>query len=285
MTAARTLSLLFVLAFLGVGVARTVSTRPSRAAQPAEAAQQERVRQFWDRYRAASRYRAAGDLKAAISLYQQALALKPDHEDSLYYLGNCFFEAGRWQEAARVYTRLIGVNRAASSRGYVQLGLLHADRQAGSEFDLRKADRFFRQALQTDPDSGALLGIGEVALLQGERSRAREALEGDNADNAMGVAAPYLLGYLCWRDGPKEEAWRWFRLAVSRCKVKKPPVKWSEEGDLKADPELRWRALARQSVFGSHWIRLRHYLQPSELSSASMQHEYQRLQEDLTTQK
>jgi hypothetical protein len=36
-----------------------------------------------------------------------------------------------------------------------------------------------------------------------------------------------------------------------------PPSKWSEEGDVKAAPALRWRALARQSVFGSQWLALR----------------------------
>jgi hypothetical protein len=158
---------------------------------------------------------------------------------------------------------------------------LPLDRQAGGLHDLAKADQFFRQALAVDPDSGALLGVGEVAMLRGEWQQAREALDGVNTDNAMSVAAPYLLGYLSWRAGERDEAWRSFRLAVTRCKAKKPLVKWSEEGDHQADPELRWRALARQSVFGSHWIRLRAFLKQPWLAPPVMEREYARLRDTL----
>jgi tetratricopeptide (TPR) repeat protein len=277
MIASRALGVVLVLAFLGVATQRALRTHPAPLASRAEAARQEQVRRFWDTYRQASQNRADGDLEGAVSSYRAALALKADHEDSLYYLGNSCLELGRYSDAIGAYQRLLAVNRLGSSRGYVQLALVYADRRSGSLYDPQKADRLFRQALQVDPDSGALLGIGEVALLRGEWEQARVALAGDHADNAMGVAAPYLLGYLHWRQGEKSEAWRWFRLAVKCCKVKKPPVKWSEEGDVKADPELRWRALARQSVFGSYWIRLRPYVNSPALSPATMTQEYGRL--------
>jgi tetratricopeptide (TPR) repeat protein len=271
------MGLLLVAAFLCVAALKVVGSRPRQMVAPAAAAQRERVRQFWATYRKASQEQAAGRLESAIDLYGQAVALKPDHEDSLYYLGNCYLQRGRHQEAASTYQRLIEANRVGSSRGYVQLALVHADRDAGALFDPGKADRFFQQALEVDPDSGALLGIGEVALLQGQWQKAREALEGVNAENAMSVAAPYLLGYLHWRSGEREEAWRWFTLAIQHCRVKKPPVPWSEEGDLKAAPELRWRALARQSVFGDHWLGLRAYLNEPNLSRSAMEREYRKL--------
>jgi tetratricopeptide (TPR) repeat protein len=257
------------------------------------------VRQFWDTYRAASQKRSQGDLDGAIGLYEQALRLKPDHEDSLYYLGNSYFARRRFSEAKATYERLLAVNRLGSSRGYIQLALLHAELGAGCRVpgaerpaspapstqhparersDLEKAAHYFQQALAIDPDSGALLGVGEVALLRGARAEARRALLGVNAENASCVAAPYLLGYLAWKESDDGEAWRWFRLAVKRCKVKKPPVPWSEEGDVKADPELRWLALARQSVFGSHWLRLRRYLNVPDLSPNVMEREYSRFE-------
>jgi tetratricopeptide (TPR) repeat protein len=281
MTPLRVAGILLALAFVGIAVHRTAGGRTTQGSQPAEAASRERTQQFWSRYREASQRRAAGDLEGAIELYQQAVALRPHHEDSLYYLGNCYLESRRYSEALSTYDRLIAANRLGSSRGYVQIALIHADRRPGAPYDLEKADRYFRQALAVDPDSGALLGIGEIALLRGEWQQAREALEGVNRDDAMSVAAPYLLGYLSWRADQRDEAWRWFRLAVTRCKVKKPLLKWSEEGDLKADPELRWRALARQSVLGSHWIRLRAYLKQPHLSPDVMGHEYTRLRNSI----
>lgn len=69
--------------------------------------------------------------------------------------------------------------------------------------------------------------------------------------------------------------------------MKKPLVPWSEESDFKTDPELRWRALARQSLFGDNWLRLRRYQCAPEgrphgsLLPALMEREYRRLQSRL----
>jgi hypothetical protein len=97
----------------------------------------------------------------------------------------------------------------------------------------------------------------------------------------MSMAAPYLLGYLCYRQGQQAEAWRWFSLAVQRGELKKLALKWTEEGDVKADPELRWRALARQSVFGKYWLQLRKYTEKGSYAQADMKKEYQQLQKVL----
>lgn len=277
----RIIVILLSLAFLGVAAFRITGLRRAEQAGGSNAAQEERIRKFWDSYRQASSRRSAGEQEAAIALYQAALNVKPDHEDSLYYLSNCQLELGRYQEAIATSQRLITVNPLGSSRGYMQLALIYASLEPGAPQDFRKAEGYFKQALQVDPDSGALLGLGEVALLQGKWQEAWETLQRDNADNAMSMATPYLLGYLCWRKGEREEAGRWFRLAVQRGELKKPAVKWTEEGDLKADPELRWRALARQSVLGKYWLPLRRYLKFSELSWADVQHEYQLLHKAL----
>jgi tetratricopeptide (TPR) repeat protein len=275
----RLLGLMLMLAFLGVAAMRAERARPEPSTPAAAGAMP--VQQFWEIYNKAGQERAAGHLAAAIALYRTALALKPNHEGSLYYLGNCYLDLGRYSEAISTYQRLIAVN-PVGSRGYFQLGLVYASLKAGAPFNPKKAEQYLRRALQVDPDTGAQLGVGEVALLEGEWLRAREALQGLNADNNTSVAAPYLLGYLCWRKHETDQAWRWFRLALERCKVKKPPIPWSQEGQFKANPELRWQALARQSVFGSHWLRLRRYARSPHLSQAVMQGEYRRLSDALT---
>jgi hypothetical protein len=273
----RTFAILLGLAFLGLALHRSGGRARSAHPSDAENARQGEIRAFWETYRRAGEERAVGRPEAAVVLYEKAAALRGDHEDTLYYLGNSYMELGRYREAAAIYRRLIDQNPLGSSRGYVQLALLHADGRTGALHDLAAADGYFRKALAVDPDSGALLGIAEVALLLGRWREAREALQGTNAENGMSVAAPYLLGYLSWREGRGERAWSWFQLAVRRCTVKKPPVKWSEEGDLKADPELRWRALARQSVLGAHWLRLRRLTAMHPLPRDRMEQEYRRL--------
>jgi hypothetical protein len=94
----------------------------------------------------------------------------------------------------------------------------------------------------------------------------------------MSVAVPFLRGYLSLRRGGRLEAWRFFETAVKRGELKKPPVAWSAEGDVKADPALRWQALARQSVFGTHWLRLRRYLKEPGPTPADMERDYSLLE-------
>lgn len=277
MTFSRIVGLLLAVAFLVLAVLKAVRDRQGQQLAHGEAVQQESTRQFWDVYKQATQKRSAGEPEAAASLYDKALALRPNHEDSLYYQGNCYFELARYQEAIKANQQLIASNPQGSSRGYMQLGLIYSCLEPGAPFDLEKASQFFEQTLRVDPDSGALLGKGEVALLQSKWQEAWEALQSVNAENPMSMAAPYLLGYLCYRKGERQDAWRWFRSAVQRGELKKPAVKWTEEGDVKADPELRWRAVARQSVFGKYWLPLRKFLNASDFSRADMDHEYRRL--------
>ncbi len=272
---------LLILAVLGVVAMRLTQTRQQESGDGHEQGRLQLTRQFWDTYKQASQKRAAGDLETAASLYQKALQLKPQHEDSLYYLGNCFLELSRYQEAIDTNLKLIAVNPLGSSRGYMQLGLIYSDLDPRAPFDLEKASQYFQRTLEVDPDSGAMLGIAEVAMLRGNWQKARESLLSVNTDSPMSMAAPYLLGFLSYRKGDKLQAWQWFHLAVQRGELKKPQLKWTEEGDIKADPELRWRALARQSVFGKYWLPMRKYLNDSGLSPTVMEAEYQRFSQDL----
>lgn len=271
------------LAFATLAAIKYIRAQYQERENRIEVARQQHIRQFWDYYKQASQARRDGNFALAAELYQKALQLKPDHEDSLYYLGNCRFDLGRYQEALDTYQRLVSVNPQGSSRGYMRIGLGYACFEPKAPFDIAKAEQAFRQALQIDPDSGALLNLGEIALLQGKWEEAWKVLHDFNTDNAMNPAPPYLLGYICWRQGKQKEAWKWFRLAVKRHEVKKPPTPWSEEGDVKASPELRWKAMAKQSLFGEYWLRLRRYLKSSDLTSSMMEQEYQLLHKFIAT--
>lgn len=232
------------------------------------------TQQFWTAYGAARAARAEGRLDDAIRLYSRALSIRPNHEDSLYYLGHCYLEQRRYADALASYHRLLDASPSGSSRAYMQIALVHASFDPAAPRDLAAAREYFDRAMAVDPDSGALLGQGEVAVLDGRWAAARDTLLRADLDNPMSIAAPYLLGYLAFREGRGEEAWARFQTAVRRGELKKLPVKWTEEGDVKADPALRWKALARQSVFGAHWMRLRAYLEPPGPAESDMRREY-----------
>jgi Tfp pilus assembly protein PilF len=278
MSRGRALVWVLVLAAVCAIAAGRSRRSPSPAAPVVAAtARSSDARRFWDCFRKAQDSRAAGRCEEAIALYDEALRHRPDHEDALYYRGNCAFEIGRYEDAVRSYEKLIAVNPSGSSRGYMQLGLLHASLDPAAPRDLARAERHLREALAVDPDSGALLALGELALVRGDRETARTLLSDASAADPMSVAAPYLLGFIAWEGGREDEAWRLFRLAVTRGEVKKPAVQWTEEGDLKADPALRWTALARQTITGRYWIRVRQYLAAPSVSRRDMGAEYRRL--------
>lgn len=270
-----------VIIFAVAGVAEWRAARAPVASPPSELT--ESTQRFWHAYRAASHARSAGRFDEAIADYSRALVIRPGHEDSLYYLGNCYLERREYERALAAYQRLIALNQEGSSRAFMQVALVHASLDPAAPLDLSRAERFFERALTLDPDSGALLGLAELAVLRADWPRARETLLRVDADNSMSIAAPYLLGFLAYRDGDMREAWRWFTTAVDRGELKKSTIKWTEEGDVKADPALRWRALARQSVFGAQWMRLRAFLPAPGPARSDMTHEYQQFARELET--
>jgi tetratricopeptide (TPR) repeat protein len=258
-----------------VGAAAAAEWRAARATvAPAASALTENTQRFWQAYRAATHARSAARYDEAIAEYSRALVIRPGHEDSLYYLGNCYLERREYARALAAYQRLIALNREGSSRAFMQVALVHASLDPAAPVDLPLAQQFFERALALDPDSGALLGLAEVQLLRQKWQAAHDTLLRVDADNTMSIAAPYLLGFLAYREGNRQEAWRWFAMAVDRGELKKSAIKWTEEGDVKADPALRWRALARQSVFGTQWMRLRRLVPPAVPSPSDMADEY-----------
>jgi tetratricopeptide (TPR) repeat protein len=273
----------WLAAAVAASVAGTMFVRQGAGAPAADSsARAGPAREFWSTYREATDRRNSGDCAGAVALYERAVALRPDHEDALYYLGNCRLDLRAYDAAIDAYRRLVAVNPIGSSRAYIQWALVHASLAPDAPRDLDRARRLFQQALDLDPDSGALLGLAEVTLLLGDTGGAELLLARVDAGDSMSVAAPYLLGYLGWRRGTRDAAWRAFRLAVERGVPKTPPVAWSEEGNVKADPALRWRALARQSVLGAYWIRLRAYIGGPGPDRSDMEREYRLLDAGLS---
>lgn len=274
----RTLAVVVAATVVGVAAWAAVRDGPGRSfSSSVTSARTLSAREFWDTYKTGGERRAAGDCEAAIRQYTRALVLRPGHEDSLYYMGSCHAERGERALALAAYQQLVDINPEGSSRAYMQMGILLASPGPDGRRALDAAERLFTRALEVDPDSGALLGLAEVAVLRRRWDEAARRLDAASADNAMSIAAPYLQAYLSFRRGDRAAAWERFQVAVSRGEMRKGPVAWSEEGDVKADPALRWRALARQSLFGEQWIHVRRYLEPPGPVPADMEREFRAL--------
>ena len=184
------------------------------AGAAASAADRDRVREFWTRFREATTHRVAGRLDSAVMSYRRARTLDPDHEDTLYYLGSVLLDLGRFDEARDALERLVRVN-PASARGHGRLGMLHmcgdgpaADRLAAAEAAYRESAALNREA------TGAYLRLAEAALARRDLDGAARALEivlGSDPDSAP---AHFLRGYIAWREGRADDAEYAFRRAL-----------------------------------------------------------------------
>ena len=208
-------SAVFILLFAGITLFKGRSSETTGAGPATQdAADRERITEFWQRYRSATQHRTAGDLEQAAAEYGRALELNPDHEDALYYSGSTLFELGRFREAEEAWRHLIKVNPGAN-RGFSRLGDLYFCFEQVDFFDLAAAQQMFQQAAELNvQETGPLLRLGEIALVRGDKDRAVESLNAVSAANFKSVPAYFFKGYLAWRDGDLVEAEQQFRRAV-----------------------------------------------------------------------
>jgi len=145
---------------------------PPRAAEPPPNTsglhETARSRQLQELYAEATRAYEAKDLDRAIPLYEQVIALQPDHAEAYYKRGNALKDLGRLAEAVASYDAAVkhkpDFQYAWCNRGAVQLGLGQEEAALGS----------FDRAIQLNPKD-LVAQANRAALLQG-MSRWPEAL-------------------------------------------------------------------------------------------------------------
>lgn len=211
------------------GCTTSSAPHPIPSLDRAEAARARRLQAFWGTYQNATRERREKRWAVAATDYRRALAMRPNHWESLYYLGTSLMMLGRWQDAAKPLQRLARISPDA--RTHSQLGLLYANPRSGRLFSLQHAAAEFRKAHTTNGDeSGAVLRMGEVALARGRAREAREDLKSAALTDFGSVAAPFLLGYLDWQAGHRRAAAARFNHAMAITRHHPPPQEtWSQK--------------------------------------------------------
>ena len=118
-------------------------------------------------YQVAGRaYLAADELSGAIAMFQDAVALSPDHAYALNNLGFAYLRANRNQEAVNVLTRAA---KLLPQLAYVQNNLGVALERVG---ELQQAKLAFARAVQLSPTH-------LKAQLNAQRLEAEQSLQGD----------------------------------------------------------------------------------------------------------
>jgi Flp pilus assembly protein TadD len=120
--------------------------------------------------RLAASTREAGDPAAAVTIYQQAIALEPSRPDAYVLLGDTLIELKSYNEAAQTYQQALkhDSGNLAAHRGYgrAMLGLNHPE----------AAISHYQAVLDRDPkDVAAHNGLGVALDLAGQHEAAQAA--------------------------------------------------------------------------------------------------------------
>jgi tetratricopeptide (TPR) repeat protein len=223
-----------------------------------EVSDRQRVLAFWEKQRAAmDAFKIEQDIPKAALLFAEALELDPGHEDSRYYLANCLAVQGEVEEAMRHLERLMEIN-PLSHRAYKQWGIVRA-MTAESPADLDAAIRALERSLEINKEeTGALLVLGELALMQGDEEVARQRLEWNTSTNPRSTGGLFLLGYLAWQRGESDLGADFLQRAKGT-----RGADWKPEGAV-AEGDVASRMHREASPLSVFWERWDGNLDPSQ---------------------
>lgn len=206
---------------------------PDRSESISQAEQAE-VRAFWRTYRAANQARLRGDFVEAAMNYRTALESNPQHEDALYYLGNVLLEMGEYEAALRAWQTLREV-APMSARAHRRIGDVFACLEEPSLVQLDSAEASYRRAFEINKEeTGSLIRLGEVALMQGRHQDALAYFDAVSRSNEESSEALLLGGYVLWATGDVEGARDRFDAARAQAKPAPAPGTFSGEGDTRS---------------------------------------------------
>ncbi len=165
-----------------------------------------RTAAFWTIQREAMRtLKVDRDVARAAVLLREAIALDPEHEDARYYLASALATMGDVAGALVALEGLIRLN-PSSHRALARWGALRAQ-SAQARAELVAAEVSLQRAHEVNPEeTGALLALGEIALMLGDLTRAEERLSAVCSANPRAAGGLFLLGYLRWKQGAQADA-------------------------------------------------------------------------------
>jgi Flp pilus assembly protein TadD len=143
------------------------------------------------------------DFDRAIPLFQQFLALRPEHALATARLAASYCHSGRFDDAVPVLQRAIKLN-PADYQSQANLALTY-ERLQKPELAIEPA----QEAAKVQPENSDVLNIlGNVLISAGRPAEAIEPLEKATRANPDNMMAFYNLGVACHRIGKDERAMR-----------------------------------------------------------------------------
>jgi len=205
---------------------------------------------FWETYREATACRMDGKWEEAITKYKQALEMKPEHEDAIYYLGNMYLEMGADQKAEGEWLKLAKVN-GESLRAHFQLGKLYMFTESEELFSLEKAESEFRKTIVINQDFiQPLIHLGEIFLYRADLDssfRYFSAVLGTDPDNFESII---LSAFIHWKQRNNQKALELYTRARDLPQKEVIAKSISQEGDTRGRKSMERQT--RHSGFMSY---------------------------------
>ena len=171
--------------------------------------------EFWAVYRSATAARAAGDNAAAVAGYRRALALDPDHGDSLHFLAQLLYSHGDVDGAAE-HLLTLARTEDHSLRSWQQLSVVQGTPAAGWRADLVAAQASIATALGWNPgNSGAHALMARWLAYAGDVAGARAAISEALGHNPVNIEARMLDLWVSGRSGDANETGRAAEAAIT----------------------------------------------------------------------
>ena len=146
-------------------------------------------------------YKGLGQLDTSIESYKKALALKPDHANAYYNMGNALKERGKLEEAIEAYNKALVFNPDYAD-AYNNIGNALQDQSK-----LEEAISAFKRVLSLKPNCAeAYCNIGNVFAAQGDLEEAIIAYRKSLSINPNSVVAYSHMAAVFADQGKLEEA-------------------------------------------------------------------------------
>jgi len=161
---------------------------------------------FWDKQHAAmDAMKRERDFSKAAGLFREALALNPEHEDSHYYLANCWVALGDIPAAISELDALARIN-PQNHRAFQRKGELVAA-SASSRGQLEQARQILSAAIHLNSEeTGTLVLRGEVSLAMNDFRPAEQDFAHACRMNPRAVDGWYFRGFIAWKRGDYRQA-------------------------------------------------------------------------------
>lgn len=209
------LLLLVALVFIILTIGKqSPGNQPAATNTTANSAKQDSMNLFWNYYRQATAYRHENHIKEALINYRKAIKLNPQHENTLYYMGNVAMMDGDYALADSCWRVLIKVN-PSSARGFNQLGGLYFCPKAGPFWKPPQSKYYYSKAAELNMESpGTQVRLGEIALVSGDEPHAYDIFNQVIVSSPNNIPAQFLSAYLDWKHKRNAAARAHFILAI-----------------------------------------------------------------------